>query len=182
MPMRQSRRPFIGATCLGLAMAISIGWTNAATAAGGHGPLRPDRSPALRHVADDIPPPTPVTEDQQARIRAEVQKIPAAELQLENIVGSVYDAILNANYAALTPAKKAYLKERVRQTVEAWKQTHSGADATDRDAVGELLIKIAGVGVAVDLIVPAVQKVRETERASPQGAAPEHPVTIERRR
>ena len=183
--MSQTRSTLIRAAILGVATALSLASADAAMTADSGGPLRPDRSPAGLQLAEGqpgVPAYNTGTVDREDQIRAELQKLSAGELKLEDIIGNIDTAIMNTD---LPRDEQDALRAKVRRTVDDWARTHAPADRTDRDAVGQLLLKIADVGVAVDVIVPAIQKVREAKNrtAPPSAAATDHPpVIIQHRR
>jgi hypothetical protein len=120
---------------------------------------------------------TPVTEEQQAQIRAALQNFSPDDLTAlaPNVQATIDDAINRAQ--SLTPARQAFLLGQVHGVIEDWNASHSTTETAERDPLAQLLIRIVAVGVSVDLIVPAVQHVREAaaERSSsPPTAAADH--------
>jgi hypothetical protein len=183
-----SSRALIIAAAMGTAMAASVATSGAAMNAGGTGELYRPLAPAGLQLAEaDRSSATPVTEDQKARIRAELEKFSPDGLNslAANTQAAIDDAINREQ--SLPPARQAYLLGEVHRVTEEWDAAHSGAERADRDQLAELLTRIAAVGVSIDLIVPAVQHVREAaarnSSAPPAASADRGPaVIIEHRR
>jgi hypothetical protein len=144
--MNPSRSLVIAAAVMGVAMAASV---------------TPSGAAGLQLTQADIPPAAPVTADQKARIRAELQDFSPDDLNAlaPNVQATIGDAINREE--SLPAARQAYLLEQVRGVIADWNAAHPPAERAEREPLVQLLTRIAAVGVAVDLIVPAVQQVRE---------------------
>ena len=130
--------------------------------------------PAVQHAREaaatrsNSPPAIVVSDDQRAQIKAQVQKLTPEDLAqaAESIVIGIDRAIQIEASTATTPQQKQQLELRIHRTFKEWKTIHA---RTDRDGLVELLVKLAAVGVPVDMIIPAVQQeqIREAVQRLP---------------
>lgn len=191
--MNFSRGLVFAAAALAASLAASVASSGAAAADGLRALQRP-LAPALLQLAQGDEQPTRIlTEEQRAKIKSALEDFTPEDVTPEKVKQAAADILTGIDQymhgvaSSGTDEQRARLAARVHRAYREWKKDH---DTPARDDLGQLLIKLAAIGVPVeDAIVPAVQHVREaaaratnTPAAPASGDHPAEPVIVQHHR